>query len=163
MPALLDSLAPVPSDGGWLGWVAAGVRQRPWLAATVGQARVMAAGAVTLLLTRPLAYVYLYGPRQLGMWGGMSTPDICASLSGSPAEFWSSTNATLAECDERIARDFHGWLALFGVAAYYTLLTAAALAAARRLLSRGDRRRPLSSPIFVRSRAATPPSTQRPA
>jgi hypothetical protein len=130
---LLDSLAPVSSGGGWMGWMASVVHQQPWMVATFSHMRTVAASIGTLLLTRPLAYVYLHGPRQLYMWGGLGSPDICAALSGSPAEFWNSTEANRAECDVRIARDFHGWLTLFGVVTYYTLLTVVIVNTTRRL------------------------------
>lgn len=63
------------------------------------------------LIVRPLARLYLYGPRfgGYGFWQGMTDTDICTALNSghNPSSFWSKN---LPECHEMIARDFNAWL-----------------------------------------------------
>lgn len=62
-------------------------------------------------IVRPLAKLYLYGPRfgGYGFWQGMADTDICTALNSghNPSSFWSKN---IGECHDMIARDFNAWL-----------------------------------------------------
>ena len=52
----------------------------------------------------PLRRLYLGGPRSLGFWGGMALADICAHMSGVPAEFWRARGEQGEQCDALVHR-----------------------------------------------------------
>lgn len=91
----------------------------PGIEASWNWMRGVATGVAGMLVARPLAQLYLHGPRQLGFWGGSEEADICAHLTGSPADFWRSSLDTEQECAARIRRDFEGWYTLVMVGLYF--------------------------------------------
>lgn len=53
----------------------------------------------------PLRRLYLGGPRSIGFWGGMALTDICARMSGVPAEFWRARGEQGEQCDALVRRE----------------------------------------------------------
>jgi hypothetical protein len=89
-------------------------------------------------IMRPLAVLYLYGPRQLGFWGGTEPADICAIKSDHSALFWAQH---MDECLARIERDFYSlvvalWAASVGLFVWKLLSLLWALWVVRPLMDR---------------------------
>lgn len=87
-----------------------------------------AVGAVVL---KPLAWLYLNGPRGWGFWGGASLPDICAQLTNTRAQFWNSETATQAECADIVERHYWSYVVLASSLGYAGLLVWAVRGACR--------------------------------
>ncbi len=63
--------------------------------------RALAQGYVTLI-DAPLRALYFRGPVALGFWGGASPEDICYTLTGTSASFWTQHGAQCAQlCDQK--------------------------------------------------------------
>lgn len=75
----------------------------------------------SILIVRPLAWLYLEGPIALGFWGGLSPQDICAKLTSTNAQFWNQSPETQLECTHTIERHFWSWL-IFGSTVLYFLI-----------------------------------------
>ena len=75
----------------------------------------------------PLRRLYLGGPRSLGFWGGMALADICARMSGVPAEFWRARGEQGEQCDALVRRE----LAAFVVGVEAVVCTLGAIALCR--------------------------------
>lgn len=60
---------------------------------------------MSFLFAKTIKNMYLLGPTSLGGWGGMALPDICASLTTTPAHFW---DVHLNECYDLIERNVTG-------------------------------------------------------
>ena len=77
------------------------------------------ANVANYLVVRPLANLYLEGPAVLGFWGGVSMEDICAQLTSTNANFWTSSDANTRECEAHVERHFNSWMVLTTTAAYF--------------------------------------------
>jgi hypothetical protein len=77
---------------------------------------------VGAVLLKPLAWLYLDGPRAWGFWGGATLPDICAQLTNTRSEFWNSNAATLDECTDIVERHYWSYVVLVSSAAYAGLI-----------------------------------------
>lgn len=73
------------------------------------------AGAVLL---KPLAWLYLEGPRAWGFWGGATFPDICAQLTNTRAQFWEQSADASAECVSIVQRHYWSYVVLVSSVSY---------------------------------------------
>jgi hypothetical protein len=85
--------------GGWLG---------QWTAGTV--------------LLKPLAWLYLEGPRAFGFWGGATMADICAQLTNTRAQFWNTEAGAAAECADIVHRHYWSYVVLASSVGYSVAL-----------------------------------------
>ncbi len=74
------------------------------------------------LAIRPLAWLYLQGPRAIGFWGGLAPGDICAQLTNTHAEFWQQSEGNQQECMDTIYRHFWSWLVLGTTVSYFLIV-----------------------------------------
>ena len=71
------------------------------------------------LFVRPLANLYLDGPAALGFWGGVAMPDICAQLTNTNSQFWTSSAENMRECEAHVERHFNSWMVLTTTVTYF--------------------------------------------
>jgi len=84
------------------------------------------------LCVRPLARLYLLGPKALGFWQGAQPEQMCSTLTASPATFWTQSLTTRQECHRLIGVHFQSYLVLvetvlLAVAAYKSVKWTGAL------------------------------------
>ena len=77
--------------------------------------RAAAANMYAAAVGRPLATVYLKGPRWAGCWAGRDPTDICAALTNVDAMHWRQESA---ECARVIFREFESWQVLLNTVMY---------------------------------------------
>jgi hypothetical protein len=95
-------------------------------------ARYCAQSATSALVVRPLAWLYLQGPRSLGFWGGSDPEDICGQLTNTDADFWTLSGDNKHMCITTIERHFNSWVVLAMTATYFTIVVSTVYALVRR-------------------------------
>ena len=116
----------------WTGITSLGLFQK------VGDA---AAGLANIIVVRPLAQLYLFGPTYLGFWGGRQPDEICSQLTGINADHWNRDDRNLEDCLVHIEKHFNSWLVLGYTALYFAVLLSLAW-----WLVKGRHQRPVSPP-----------------
>ncbi len=76
---------------------------------------------VAWFLHVPLFNLYFFGPRigSYGFWQGRELHDICAEMTGIPADHWRANRST---CESLIANRFEAYVVVITVLAYFILL-----------------------------------------
>jgi len=115
----LDRLAP---GHAWTDAIARWTRSQLWDWYPISTGRAIVLGAANALLVRPLAWLYLHGPRSVGFWGGATAPEICAQLTGTQEQFWTRSQENAEECSGLIQRHFWSWLVLGTTATYFMIV-----------------------------------------
>lgn len=69
-------------------------------------------------ITNPLRVLYFNG----FIWGNMPEDEICHSLTGVPAVWWSGDPEHMEKCIELLERKFHSWDVSVMSCMYFTLL-----------------------------------------
>jgi len=70
------------------------------------------------ILLKPLAWLYLEGPRAWGFWGGATLPDICAQLTNTRAQFWNEESTAFRECEDIVQRHYWSYVVLASSVGY---------------------------------------------
>jgi hypothetical protein len=84
-------------------------------------AKAFVSSAVTAVVVRPLAHLYLFGPTYLGFWGGRRPEDICSQLTGVDAGHWNHNDGNLEACLQHIEKHFNSWLVLGYTILYFAI------------------------------------------
>lgn len=70
-------------------------------------------------ITNPLRVLYFTG----FVWGNMPSDEICHSITGVPAVWWSENPEHMMTCNDLLERKFHSWDASVMTCIYFTFLT----------------------------------------
>lgn len=79
---------------------------------------VLGQWTASTILLKPLAWLYLEGPRAWGFWGGSTFPDICAQLTNTRAQFWQQSAETSAECIDIVQKHYWSYVVLASSVSY---------------------------------------------
>lgn len=72
----------------------------------------------------PLRTLYRKGPRIVYLWEGLSEENICYELTNIDALFWSSSEESMAACEELIRRKFEAFVvSVYGLLLMYLAYT----------------------------------------
>jgi hypothetical protein len=71
-----------------------------------------------VFLLKPLAWLYLDGPRAWGFWGGTPLADICAQLTNTRSQFWSTDDKAMSECSSIVQRHYWSYVVLVSSIGY---------------------------------------------
>lgn len=77
--------------------------------------------SASTIFLKPLAWLYLEGPRTFGFWGGAAMSDICSQLTNTRSQFWNSEPASL-ECAEIVQRHYWSYVVLASSISYVAVI-----------------------------------------
>lgn len=91
-----------------------------WWNCTVGVIQRWGHAALVIVVQRPLAQLYLHGPSMLGFWGGIEPEAVCARLTGTNSQHWTTSPENTIACHDLIDRNFQSWMVLATTIAYFS-------------------------------------------
>lgn len=97
---------------------------------------VVAQWTASNILLKPLAWLYLEGPRAWGFWGGATFADICAQLTNTRAQFWEQSDSASAECQDIVQRHYWSYVVLASTVSYAVSVVWTVRCCCRAMLSR---------------------------